>query len=152
MAIKGLYQKGFGGNWGGVSYTRCLPVRIRITARQGAGELIVVESHPHGEAAYALVTHQGQDEVGFARGFIQNLALDGVGVNIGDEARPLFLLLQDGPLDKGLGQEREVLTAELLVFRLAERGAVQFLDRQGSVEVHPFFEKYSTGRILPVHS
>ena len=76
-----------------------LPVRIGVTARERAGKLIVVVSRPHGKAAYALVTHQGQDEVGFARGFIQNLALDGVGVNIGDEARPLFFLFQDGSLD-----------------------------------------------------
>ena len=76
-----------------------LPVRIGVTARERAGKLIVVESRPHGQAADALVTHQGQDEVGFARGLIENLALDGVGVNIGDEARPLFFLFQDGPLD-----------------------------------------------------
>jgi hypothetical protein len=60
----------------------------------------VVERHPHGEAAYPFVAYQGQDEIGFPRGLVKDLALQGVGVNIRNEARPLFLILQDGPLDE----------------------------------------------------
>jgi len=100
----------------------------------------MIECQPHDQARAALIIDKGNHQIGLSCGFVENLVLDNIRAEVGDQCDLAGVVVRLIAAAKWSSHERQLRHAQLFKFVAGDRLSLQLFLCQPLVEGNDLLE------------